>query len=79
MIFSITSSMLHHSETPQQLSMRENEVLKLITEGYSNVEIAQMLHISPHTVKTHIRSIFNKLGVDHRVQAVVIAIRTGLV
>ncbi len=62
-----------------QLSGRELEVLKLIVEGKSNPEIAAMLYLSLSTVKTHIRSIMNKLAVDDRVQAAVVALRSGLV
>jgi len=62
-----------------QLSQRELEVLKLMVEGYSNPEIAAALYLSPNTVKTHIRGIMNKLAVDDRVQAAVVALRTGLV
>lgn len=62
-----------------QLSQRELEVLKLIVEGKSNPEIAAALYLSLSTVKTHIRSIMNKLAVDDRVQAAVVALRSGLV
>lgn len=61
------------------LSERELEVLKLIVEGHSNPEIALMLYISLSTVKAHIRSIMNKLAVDDRVQAAVVALRSGWV
>lgn len=62
-----------------QLSQRELEVLKLMVEGKSNPEIAAELYLSPNTVKTHIRGIMNKLAVDDRVQAAVVALRSGLV
>ncbi|MBL1176219.1 response regulator [Pantanalinema sp. GBBB05] len=65
--------------TVGQLSQREMEVLKLMVEGYSNPEIAAALYLSPNTVKTHIRGIMNKLAVDDRVQAAVVALRAGLV
>ena len=61
------------------LSQRETEVLKLIVEGYSNPEIATALYLSANTVKTHVRGIMNKLAVDDRVQAAVVALRSGLV
>ncbi len=61
------------------LSPRELEVLKLIVEGYSNPEIAGKLYLSANTVKTHVRGIMNKLAVDDRVQAAVVALRSGLV
>lgn len=61
------------------LSEREIDVLKLIVEGKSNQEIAQTLYLSTNTIKTHVRGIMNKLSVDDRVQAAVIALRSGLV
>jgi DNA-binding NarL/FixJ family response regulator len=61
------------------LSERELEVLHLIVEGKNNLEIAEALYISPNTVKTHVRGIMNKLAVEDRVQAAVVALRTGLV
>lgn len=61
------------------LSEREMEVLRLIVEGYSNPEIAKALYLSEHTVKTYVRGIMNKLLVNDRVQAAVLALRSGLV
>lgn len=61
------------------LSQRELEVLKLMVDGYSNPEIAAKLYLSANTVKTHVRNIMNKLSVDDRVQAAVVALRSGLV
>jgi two-component system, NarL family, response regulator LiaR len=61
------------------LSQRETDVLRLIVRGFSNPEIASELFLSPNTIKTHIRGIMNKLAVDDRVQAAVVALRTGLV
>lgn len=61
------------------LSGRELEVLKLMVDGLSNPEIAQKLYLSPNTIKTHVRGIMNKLAVDDRVQAAVVALRSGLV
>ncbi len=61
------------------LSTRELEVLKFLAEGLSNREIAIALHLSPNTIKTHVRSLMNKLGVDHRLQAVVLALRHNLI
>jgi two-component system, NarL family, response regulator LiaR len=62
-----------------QLSQRELEVLHLMVQGKSNPEIAGELYLSPNTVKTHVRGIMNKLAVDDRVQAAVVALRAGLV
>lgn len=61
------------------LSPRETEVLKMLADGLGNKEIAWRLHISEHTVKFHIGSIFNKLNASGRVEAVAIAIRRGLI
>ena len=61
------------------LSARELEVLKLIVEGKSNNQIAEDLYLSTNTIKTHVRGIMNKLAVDDRVQAAVVALRSGLV
>ncbi|KAB8330777.1 response regulator transcription factor [Scytonema tolypothrichoides VB-61278] len=67
------------TKNTSQLSSRELEVLKLIVEGRSNPEIAAELYMSVSTVKTHIRNIMNKLAVNDRVQAAVVALRNGLV
>ena len=64
---------------PTPLSQREIEVLQMLSCGSTNAEIAQLLHISPHTVKTHIDHIFNKLGVNSRTQASVWAIQNHFV
>ena len=60
------------------LSSREVEVLKWIAEGKSNKEIAALLFVSEGTVKTHVLNIHHKLGVDDRTEAVVVAIRRGI-
>lgn len=62
-----------------QLSTREMEVLQLIVEGYSNPEIGAKLYLSTNTVKTYVKGIMNKLAVNDRVQAAVVALRSGLV
>jgi two-component system, NarL family, response regulator LiaR len=64
---------------PAALSQRETEVLQLIARGKANKEIAAELTIGEKTVKTHVSSIFNKLGVQSRTQAAVYAAQSGLV
>lgn len=72
-----TPSSIHIPTVP--LSDRELEVLKLIVEGYSNQQIAEKIFVTLATVKTHVRSILNKLSVDDRTQAAVKAMREGIV
>lgn len=60
------------------LTGREVEVLRLLTEGQTNMEISQSLQISHHTVKSHVIHIFNKLGVNDRTQAAVWAVKHQL-
>ncbi|MEU3551211.1 MULTISPECIES: response regulator transcription factor [Streptomyces] len=67
------------SEPPDGLTAREAEVLLLIAEGLSNHEIAQKLHVSTATVKTHINNLFAKIGIKDRAQAVRYAYGKGLV
>ena len=59
----------------QPLSPREREVLRLIARGHSNRQIARDLAIGEQTVKTHVRSILTKLGLQDRVQAAIFALR----
>jgi len=61
------------------LSQREIDVIKLMARGYNNRQIADLLFISEHTVKVHIRNIFRKIGVADRTNAVLWAIERGLV
>ena len=61
------------------LTTREKDVLRLLTEGYTNTQISDMLTISPHTVKSHVINIFNKTGASDRTQAAVLAIRYKLI
>lgn len=61
------------------LTARETQILKLITEGYSNIEIAQELFVSINTTKAHVASILQKLEVDDRLQAALKALKERLV
>ena len=61
------------------LSKREREILQRVADGATTKHVATDLGISPHTVKTHLERIFEKLGANDRAQAVAIAIRTGIV
>lgn len=61
------------------LTKRETEVLRLLAEGKSNKAIGEWLYISEKTVKNHVSSILQKMNVDDRTQAVIIAIKKGWV
>ncbi|HEY0630549.1 MAG TPA: response regulator transcription factor [Thermoleophilaceae bacterium] len=65
---------------PERLSLsaRENEVLALIAEGLSAPDIGKRLHLSPATIKGHLQSLYEKLGVSERAAAVAEAMRRGL-
>ncbi len=62
-----------------ELTPREFEILELLARGMDNVEIAQTLFLSQHTIKNYVSSILVKLQVENRVQAAVQAVRRGLV
>jgi DNA-binding NarL/FixJ family response regulator len=66
-------------DTHQPLTERETQVLQLLTQGLSNKDIARALQVVEDTVKTHVAHILEKLGVQSRTQAVLAAIRLGLV
>jgi len=63
----------------RQLSKRELQVLKYLVNGRSNKEIAQILYISEHTAKAHVKSIMTKLNADSRTEVIAIAIKYGLI
>jgi len=65
--------------TPPSLNNSQQEILRLITEGLSNKEIASRIHLSENTVKSHIQEILRKLEVRNRVQAAVRATKAGWV
>jgi DNA-binding NarL/FixJ family response regulator len=62
-----------------RLSDREREVLVLVSQGASNIEIAERLYLSERTVKGHVGSIFAKLGARDRAAAIIVAYEAGLV
>jgi DNA-binding NarL/FixJ family response regulator len=66
-------------ESPEALTDRETEVLRLLAKGLSNKEIANTLVIGEKTVKTHVSNILSKLGLSSRTQAALHAARIGLV
>jgi DNA-binding CsgD family transcriptional regulator len=78
---------LHHAPTqPDEttpgvigsLAERELDVLRLMSVGHRNRDIAAELHLSPHTVKFHVANIFDKLGVRSRAEAAAVAFSAGL-
>jgi len=80
----VLAALLEHSKARERaegegLSQREQEVLGLLATGAANREIAMQLNITQRTVKAHVTSILNKLGVSSRTEAAAVAIRTGLV
>jgi two-component system, NarL family, response regulator YdfI len=73
-----TSTLIPNSSI-QILTPREIEVLQLLGSGLGNKAIAQNLHLSEHTIKFHISSIFQKLSVSTRTEAVTVGVRLGLI
>jgi DNA-binding NarL/FixJ family response regulator len=86
---SVTRRLIQHfaaeNSTPapsralDSLTDREREILKLLAAALTNAEIASMLYISEHTVRTHVARILAKLHLHDRAQAIVIAYETGLI
>jgi DNA-binding NarL/FixJ family response regulator len=85
----VASAMLVEAQTPADgagadateaiISKREEEVLQLIAEGASTTEVAERLYISVKTVKNHLASVYQKLDSRDRTQAVVRAVRMGII
>ncbi len=74
-----TSTDTNNTYKDYDLTAREAQILKLMTEGYSNMEIAQMLVISINTTKAHVANILQKLEVDDRLQAALKALKNKIV
>ena len=68
-----------YGEAVEALTQREHDVLTLVADGLSNRDIAGRLAISEHTVKFHLASIFGKLGVSTRTEAVQRGLRLGII
>jgi len=75
----VSGQVLHASAPHDELTAREREVLRRLALGLSNKEIADALCIGEETVKTHVGSVLAKLQVENRAQAIVQALRRGLV
>jgi DNA-binding NarL/FixJ family response regulator len=78
-VLSRFAELSRQTQAPEVLTDREVQVLILIAKGSANKEIAEELHISNSTVKTHIASIFQKLGTNDRTEAVTMALRKGII
>jgi DNA-binding NarL/FixJ family response regulator len=69
----------HFADNAPSLTQREREVLRLLADGLANEEIGKTLHISPETVRTHVRKAMAKLEADTRTQAVATALRQSII
>ena len=73
------ASRLAESMARPELSKRERQVLEYIANGRSNKEIGQILYMSEHTVKTHVKSFLTKLDAIGRTEAIAVGIKRGLI
>ncbi len=62
----------------ENLTNHEKEVLELLQFGLTNKEIAEKMNISTHTVKTHLEHLYEKFSVYNRLQAVIVAVKSGI-
>lgn len=74
-----SSTNISTTEKDFKLTDREEDILKLIAQGFSNADIAERLFLSEGTIRNYTKSLFRKLGVSARTQAAVMAIKHGLV
>jgi len=65
-----TKTSIHEKDSESELSNREMEVARLVAEGLTNIEIAEVLFISPRTVSTHLEKVYRKLGINSRASLV---------
>lgn len=63
----------------EELTEREREVLSLMVQGTSTAKLAETMHLSEGTIKFHINNIFQKLDVNDRAQAIIVALRRGII
>ena len=75
----VASVMGEQDFIPEQLSIREREVLLLAAKGLSSKEVAKRLYISERTVQTHLASIYDKLGSRNKTEALLLALKYGVV
>jgi DNA-binding NarL/FixJ family response regulator len=83
-VMPLISQMMRKAESREDsqvfdLTDREKEILTLIAQGLNNKEISERLSISPFTAKNHVSSIIQKLAVEDRIQAAVLALKKGLI
>jgi DNA-binding NarL/FixJ family response regulator len=75
----LTEYVRYQEHPPRMLTLREVEVLRLITHGLTNKEIGSQLHLSENTVKGYVKDILSKLGAHNRIEAVLLAKERGLI
>lgn len=74
-----TEQKVEQKTAAQQLTNREQEVLRLIAKGYSRPEVAELMGLTSNTVSSYTKAIYQKLNVSRRAEAVIEAIRLGLI
>lgn len=75
----VLQGLIRSEKTDTQLSEREHKVLQHMALGFTNKEIAERMSVSAETVKTHVANILAKFGLAHRMQAVIYALKQGLI